>query len=60
MRIVMVLLAAFLGACTAMDTVHLRNPATGQTAQCGPFMADLGEPRGCLDNYAKQGFERVP
>jgi len=56
----MALLVAFLGACTAMDTVHLRNPATGQTAQCGPFMADLGEPRACLDDYAKQGFERVP
>jgi hypothetical protein len=60
MRIVIALLVVLLGACTAVDTVHLRHPATGQTAQCGPFMADLGEPRARLDDYAKQGFERVP
>ena len=60
MRIGAVIVALSLSACTAMDTVHLRNPTTEQTAQCGPFLADLGEPRACLDDYQRQGFVRVP
>lgn len=57
--------ALALGACTT-SAVTLKNPATGQVAQCGPYYVDaIGsdaqarrESR-CLDDYQRQGFVRV-
>ena len=50
--------------------VHLRNPVTGTTTQCGPYnvvgQGQLGaeaaavERARCLDDYASQGFQRLP
>lgn len=66
MRLIAIFIAcAALAACTA--PVQLRNPATGQTASCGPYMLDsLGsdsqaerEAR-CISDYQREGYERVP
>ncbi len=56
-----------LAACTYTDTVFLRHPKTGLTAQCGPYRysgytataAAMRESR-CIDDYQRQGYERVP
>jgi hypothetical protein len=55
-----------LGGCTT--PVTLRNPTTGQTVTCGPYMHEgTGQPASVaqrearwLDDYERQGFERVP
>lgn len=67
MRVVLLGVLFTLAGCT--DAVMLRNQATGQTAQCGPYWAGLSEFRGpanaaresrCIDDYQRQGFERAP
>lgn len=57
--------AFVLAACSS--AIKLRNPATGETATCGPYMLDSlasdsqaqREAR-CLSDYQRQGFQRVP
>ena len=54
-------------ACACTSSVKLRNRATGETAQCGPYMTEgMGQPASvaqrearCLDDYERQGFARV-
>ena len=46
-RVAAAMPAPALSACHT-DTVHLRNPTTGQTVQCGPYFADL---RGCCNHH---------
>jgi hypothetical protein len=69
-NIILAAVAAFSLAACGPAAVHLRNPATGQTTQCGPYnvvgqgpnAADAAamEQSRCLDDYRVQGFERVP
>ena len=66
MRLLVVfVLVAALGGCTT--TVVLRHPETGQTVKCGPYrttgisaMAGVEREARCIDDYQRQGFERVP
>lgn len=54
-------LVAALAGCTS--TIHLRNPATGQTAECGPYTDTWTTPERegrCISDFQRQGFERVP
>jgi hypothetical protein len=61
-----VVLMLTLAACTS--GIRLRNPQTGDTASCGPYMLEgLGQPASvgeresrCLDDFRRQGFVRVP
>jgi hypothetical protein len=58
-------LCAAVSACT--DSVKLKNPTTGETAQCGPYQLEgMGQPASvatrearCLDDYQRQGFVRA-
>lgn len=62
MRLIIVFaLVAVLGGCTT--TVVLRHPQTGETVKCGPYrpsVAGAAREARCLDDYQRQGFERVP
>lgn len=66
MRYVIILAGLFLTACGA-DPVYLKH-ADGRTIQCGPFDRDfkatpqtaIARERGCIDDYQRQGFVRVP
>jgi len=60
-----------LTACqnlTQTEPIRLRNPATGQITQCGPFPTilstdkaqSLARERACIEDFQRQGFERVP
>ena len=61
--------ATFVSGCAVSEKVFLRNPA-GQTVQCGPYTVagNLNaaaenshiELRGCIADYQRQGYERVP
>lgn len=65
MRFGILILLATLAACT--EGIKLRNPTTGATAQCGPYMLEgVGQPASvadrearCLDDYRQQGFVRA-
>ena len=66
-RVAMMLgILAILAGCTT-DPVHLRHPQTGKTVQCGPYptatgpatMTALEHERGCVQDYQRQGYERV-
>jgi hypothetical protein len=65
LAVLILLTAAALVGCS--ETVKLRNPATGETATCGPYMLDsVGsdsqaqrEAR-CISDYQRQGYQRVP
>lgn len=62
------IMALCLMTCACTDSVKLRNPTTGATAECGPYMNEgMGQPASvaqrearCLDDYQRQGFVRVP
>lgn len=62
-----IFLAALLALAACTSAVHLKNPATGQTAQCGPYMLEgLGQPASvasrearCLDDFERQGYVRA-
>jgi len=66
-RSLLVIFASIALACCTTSAINLRNPATRQTAKCGPYYIDaIGshaqadrEAR-CIDDYHRQGFERVP
>lgn len=69
MRWVAVGFFVLLAACARSETVHLRNPSTGETVQCGPYTG-YGELRDaatsaqsqlrfCVSDYQQQGFERI-
>ena len=66
MRFLLCLTLVLVG-CT--DPVKLRNTATGQTVECGPYYTGLdgGIGKGipareaqCINDYQRQGFERAP
>lgn len=55
-----------VGGCST-DPVFLRHPQTGKKVQCGPYSmtgwaatqaAPIRE-RGCIEDYQRQGYERV-
>lgn len=70
MRAVVVTALCLLLCGCGPPVVRLRNPTTGATTQCGPYntvgqgpsaaVAAAQEQERCLDDYAKQGFVRLP
>jgi hypothetical protein len=64
-----VALFLFLGLSTAIagcqsDSVRLRDPQTGQIAQCGPYgtyssQTAAKERERCVNDYQAQGYQRV-
>ena len=66
MRYAVLLVALLLAAC-GTEPAYLRHP-DGRVAQCGPYMnyvagdseANAVRERGCIDDYQRQGFVRVP
>ena len=60
-------LPLLLIGCVLTDPVLLRHLKTGQTVQCGPYRYDhhtavaiIMQERGCIEDYQRQGYERVP
>jgi hypothetical protein len=55
-----------LPACT--DPIKLKNAATGQIAQSGPYASDMiaggdaqaQRERECIQDFQRQGYERAP
>ncbi|HTL63287.1 MAG TPA: hypothetical protein VL261_16710 [Nitrospira sp.] len=64
-----IVLFAFMGFSATMtacqsDSVRLRNPQTGEIAQCGPYGQMSSETAAatreqCIGEYQRQGYERV-
>lgn len=60
----LLLLAGVLAVSGCTDAIRLTNPATGQTATCGPYpigvmvQASSREAR-CLQDFKEQGFVRA-
>lgn len=62
-RFIIVVGMALFGGCTSVD---LRHPETGKTVKCGTYFDDPGSDhsarlleRGCIEDYERQGYERV-
>ena len=68
-RIGIVLMTMGLVGCATSETVHLRN-ADGHMVKCGPYTpSGIGPPaemiaqaalRDCINDYQRQGYERIP
>jgi starvation-inducible outer membrane lipoprotein len=65
-RIFLVSVCLMAAACTTAP-VKLKNPATGQIAQCGPYFLDgafsdsqAQRERACVNDFQMQGFVRLP
>jgi hypothetical protein len=69
MRVAWMAFALAAGGCGVQtDTAYMNDPATGKAVACGPY--NIGQryggeygavlERGCIDDYARQGFVRVP
>ena len=61
-RFLMILGLVLPTGCTS-DTVRLRHPQTGETAQCGPNRGmspetAAGERERCIEHYQSRGYER--
>jgi hypothetical protein len=57
------LLLTILSACQS-DSVRLRNPQTGEIAQCGPYgqmssNTAAATREQCIGEYQQQGYRRV-
>ena len=59
-------IAVGVAGCASTDAVIMRHP-DGRTAQCGPYRTDLrvgptqvALERGCIEDYQRQGFQRLP
>ncbi|MBV8185951.1 MAG: hypothetical protein JOY64_21605 [Alphaproteobacteria bacterium] len=64
--IIVLVLGLALAACARTDTVHLRNPQTGQEVTCGPYpfyalraSASAQLESQCIQDFEKQGFLRL-
>ena len=60
-----IVLALVAVSCSPQETVYMRHPITGQIVPCGPY--EIGPSgvgamleRGCIDDYGRQGYVRVP
>jgi hypothetical protein len=65
-QIALISAAALAAACATTEPIVLRHP-DGRTVQCGPYdnrpahaMASAYRERGCIEDFQRQGFERVP
>lgn len=61
----LVLGAGLLGCGSVLLTVRLRNAQRGQIAECPgkrdlPKALELLYQRGCIEDFQRQGYERVP
>lgn len=55
--LIVVLALACLAGCSS--PVSMRNPMTGETVKCGPYVGVAREMQ-CINDYKDQGFVRVP
>jgi hypothetical protein len=57
-----------LAGCASTDPIYLRHQTTGRVVQCGPYPTNspqqvstaLIRERGCMEDFQRQGYERVP
>jgi hypothetical protein len=62
MRRFLLLCATVATLASCSPAIHLRNRATGEAAQCGPYAYTINEPlfkRQCISDFQQQGYERV-
>ena len=66
MRLSLVLLTLLVATVTACqsDSVRLRNPQTGEIAQCGPYgqmssKTAAATREQCISEYQQQGYRQV-
>lgn len=65
-----VLCVVVLAGCATTTPVKLRHPQTGHVVQCGPYAVGrigpewaavaVAQERGCIEDYQRQGYGRVP
>jgi hypothetical protein len=67
MRAACVILALALAACAPTEYAYMKNPVTGQVVTCGPYVMRIDYAnamavmeRGCVEDYQRQGYVRVP
>jgi hypothetical protein len=60
--VMIVSVAVIVSGCTG--SAKLRHPTTQKEATCGPYALKFGmglsEFKRCMDDYQRQGYERVP
>jgi hypothetical protein len=59
--IISLLILGLLAGCTSPIT--MRNPVTGQVAECGPYTNTWTTPARegrCISDFQRQGFVRMP
>jgi hypothetical protein len=57
-----------LAGCQTIEAVNLKHPTTGETVKCGPYSYAgaisqanyMNYQRGCIEDYQRQGFQRIP
>ena len=57
-------LFSMLTGCQSSDSVRLRDPQTGQIAQCGPYgqmssKTAAATREQCINEYQQKGYQRV-
>ncbi len=67
MRLACVVLVLAAAGCAPTENAYMKNPATGQVVTCGPYVmridyanAMAAMERGCVEDYQRQGYVRVP
>ena len=65
---IMILLAMGLAGCATSEIIYLKNQA-GETVECGPYTYNMNsntdamlaqaKVRDCVDDYRRQGYERI-
>jgi hypothetical protein len=65
MQLAWIVLALTVVACAPRETAYMKNPATGQVVACGPYYiggmgVQAAAERGCIEDYQRQGYVRVP
>ena len=66
---IIILMAIGLAGCATSETVYLKN-VSNQKVKCGPYtnygnipsanVTTQNQLRGCIADYQRQGYERVP
>jgi hypothetical protein len=62
--VLLIFVAVFTITACQSDSVRLRNPQTGEVAQCGPY-GQMSSKTGaatreqCISEYRQQGYEQV-
>jgi hypothetical protein len=67
MRIALIAVALAASGCAPTETAYMKYPTTGKVVECGPYVMRIDYAnamatmeRGCIDDYQRQGYVRVP